>query len=1010
MAELYIIDGFANPVDISTFTEEQKKKFFKDNPNAQYKDENTIEEVKTNDSVEGADALSNEAQELELSSENISTESRLKAESQARILKLMGDYEGTVDNIQKIEGKTEDQIIQELTLTEEASDIDFDTYINAVNINDEDKLELEQEINQISLEPYLVEGKIRGKRASALDKMIQPFEQEIIDAKKTLTNNGQDLTPENIETETKAIVLRNRIRSIENSRAKDFYEDKTKKEQDAIAIRIDNEQDSYKSEEALIKNLEYITSKQASDELGISKKIKELQKSFSDKEYKFEIKEGEETVTLENGKIVPTKVYKEYEGLITANISHANYITNEILRTEAVLGEKNNLYKHADLASRNYSTVNKAMTGAVNSISHMFSNGASMLLDTYRLAEEVKVNLGLGTSQNYATMYSIDEAKKVNNNFYKKSQEKFQKDFYHAPDFSTEINPFGDNFSVERLGEYAAVSLMGQTATMAQLITPGGIYLLGATSYGRTISDQEIADEEAGSETSNLQKRMTAIGYASAEVILGTMPTLRLLGKSTTAFGAAGKRTMYKNMGQFFKAQWDVVPMSFATEYVSEGATQLVQNGIDVINGKKRVSQLLEGVDEAAFTGGLLGPMISGAPFIKGMVLSNFSDWKSFDKFRKNAATIKALNASIAGKNVDNKKSTALRIKRVQELTAENSDILNNLENNVLNNITGTGASLYLSATQQQELIREEAQEYINDKNISNDVKAEKLKDLKSKFDVLAAQRNLYQQDFNIQFNIETAEVQEEYRSKAAKEIGLTQGIDSNKAIEDKAIELYNVDKIEKANNRGFEAMMKLKKSGIGMNYGVEKDNVKLLSKLKIDLDSALENKSISKEQYDELWKDFQEDIKSGKTNGVNFNYIDATTGKRVYNIYVSEANALKNGKTQTAVHEIGHTIFIEGLSTDPEAYAEMADGILAYLKDENSAAYNRVLGNSLGQNVDEVLTNFLEEVSSGRLELEASRKSKDWTSLFGFSLSSALNKQAKVDKAIEFDNVTDTS
>ena len=1019
MAELYIIDALVDPVDITTFTEAQKKQFFKDHPEARpTRKEDVIEEVKTDDSVKGAGALSNEAQpmssvsELDLGSLEPESTKDLQGKDIAKPLF------SSIDELKNYKPA-------------EASESSVNEYKDSVRVNQETIESLRLETEEIDFTPQERIVDIGDKFGQVLvPEIYTPYAVERKQAKAQLKENGQDLTPENIDDVTRGIILKDKLNIIKKSKAFNYLNDLTEKEIEEL----------YRAKETDSKELGDLkkqwavydgqVDKQMLGQTNALKKLEELNKKFTDKDFKFDISNEEETVTLQNGKTVPATLFSEYEEIIQATVDNSKFLQNEGLRLVAKTNEASEINSDLDLLSRNYSVIDKMQANFVHGFSDAYMSGQAMAIDAVKAKNDLVISLAskialgnnagsafveasrkqgvdyanvLGKVQMYG--FDVNKEKDIINDYRKKSNEKYAKDFYYAADFSTEINPFGKNFSVSRLGEYAAVSLSGQGATMAQLVTPGGIYMLGATSYGRTISDIEIADKESGTTTGNFQKRMTAIGYASAEVVLGTMPTLRLLGKSKEAFNATTIREFTKGAGQYFATQWDVIPMSFATEYVSEGSTQFVQNVIDMVNGNKKPSQLMEGVGEAAFTGGLLGPMISGAPFIKGMVLSHFSDWQSYDEFRSNAASIKELNSQA---DAMDKRTTEYKdkIKLINKFTNENADILNKLEDNILDNLTSTGATLYQKASEDQETIRLEAQSIINGADFDGKVK--QLKKLKAQFDANESARSLFKQDFNIQFNIETSNVQEDYRSKAAKELGLVQGIDSNKAIENKAIELYNVDKIEKANNRGFEAMMKLKKSGIGMNYGVEKDNVKLLSKLKIDLDGALENESISKEQYDKLWKDFQEDIKSGATNGVNFNYIDATTGKRVYNIYVSEANALKNGKTQTAVHEIGHTIFIEGLSTDPEAYSEMADGIKAYLKENNSSAYNRIIGNTLGQNADEVLTNFLEEVSSGRLELEADRKSKDWTSIFGFSLSSVLNKQAKIDKAVEFDNVTD--
>ena len=233
------------------------------------------------------------------------------------------------------------------------------------------------------------------------------------------------------------------------------------------------------------------------------------------------------------------------------------------------------------------------------------------------------------------------------------------------------------------------------------------------------------------------------------------------------------------------------------------------------------------------------------------------------------------------------------------------------------------------------------------------------------------------------------------------------QGVDSDKAINKKAIELYSIDKLKEANKRGIDAINLLGKAGVNVSYNYETNNAELLSNYKEQIDLLVENGTLSEQDAKDIYKEAVKDIKSGELNGINLNYTDKN-GKKAYNIYVSQENALKNGRTQTSIHEIGHTIFIEGLSSDPEAYTVLAQSVIKYLAENNESAYRRVITKSANQSADEVLTNFLEEVSSGRLELEANRSSKDWTSIFGFNLSNILNTQSKTKKAVEFKNTDD--
>ena len=218
MAELYIIDGFANPVDISTFTEEQKKKFFKDNPNAQYKDENTIEEVKTNDSVEGAGALSNEAQpmssvsELDLGSLEPESTKDLQGKDIAKPLF------SSIDELKNYKPA-------------EASESSVNEYKDSVRVNQETIESLRLETEEIDFTPQERIVDIGDKFGQVLvPEIYTPYAVERKQAKAQLKENGQDLTPENIDDVTRGIILKDKLNIIKKSKAFNYLNDLTEKE------------------------------------------------------------------------------------------------------------------------------------------------------------------------------------------------------------------------------------------------------------------------------------------------------------------------------------------------------------------------------------------------------------------------------------------------------------------------------------------------------------------------------------------------------------------------------------------------------------------------------------------------------------------------------------------------------------------------------------------------------------------------------------------------------------
>ena len=91
----------------------------------------------------------------------------------------------------------------------------------------------------------------------------------------------------------------------------------------------------------------------------------------------------------------------------------------------------------------------------------------------------------------------------------------------------------------------------------------------------------------------------------------------------------------------------------------------------------------------------------------------------------------------------------------------------------ILDNISPDGANLYKQALVFQEELRIEAEALINDKKMDPDIKAARLKSLKSEFDYYEIARNNWLSDFQDTFSVETKKVRENYLNKAAADLGL---------------------------------------------------------------------------------------------------------------------------------------------------------------------------------------------------------------------------------------------
>ena len=1026
MAELYIVNGFNDPIDISYYTEEEKEEFFKLSPSARKVDQQEVEpvEVKTKDSVAGAGALSKNAapttvSDLEIGSVDLQDNARLKINgneySVSSIKEKYGDINsymksfkdaGKGDEIEIIypKGKTIENISEQKNVK------DYDKFVIPTT---EERDDIQLQVNDISLDKIKTTSRIAegGKTMQSFTSVVQPYEQEMNAAKSELKKLNLPLTPENVDKYTRKKIYKNKVFDLQKEKANEYFDDidtgnayQNKKYQrklydDVDTRRILNENKLKNDSKILQKTIDYFKDPNTSR----NKNLANFNDALINPGDRFKDVPEDELVLLENGNKVPIKVFEKYQSLISTAELEGDYLIKSMEQINKTSENISQGFNDLDFVSRNYDLFEQATATAANSIADVTLSGLIAIAD---VAVDLPFDAIKATDKKYSFKSPVETFKNNLNYFRNKSNKELQDNYAYKPEFGDDINIFSKNGSWSNLGNFATLGLAGQTGTLLQLSmgTPG-LYSLGASTYGRTISDIETADKEAKSTTSNLEKRLTALGYAVSEVTLGALPTQRLLSNAYGAATAVEKEAFIGGVFNFFKGNYDVIPMSFVTEYVSEGATGLVQNVIDITRGEKNITQIMDNVPEQAFTGGLLGPMISSVPFVKGMVNSHFSSWQDLKEYRTLAETVSVLNKELETMDGRTTKARLIRLNMISQLTGEMDAIIEEKGKSILDNISPEGAQLYKDALRAQQDLRVEAESLLNDKTMDPDIKAARLKSLKAEFDYYEIARNNWLSDFQDTFSIENKKIRENYLNKAATELGLKRGKDSETKIEQKATDLYNIDKIKTANDNA-KNLISIINNDVDVAYNYSDKNKDLLINLKNKLQELVEQEVFSQENADAFFKEQSELIDSGKVNGANVRYFNLNSGKTENIIFVSEANALKNRRSQTPIHEITHTILAEAIAKNPQNFGPLANGILTYLAENNSAAYFRVASRTRGQNPEEVLTVFIEEVASGRLDLEANNETQDWTALFGGELNNAMgttNSFENVSDIVEF-------
>lgn len=870
-------------------------------------------------------------------------------------------------------------------------------YDEATRLSEEELKAIDLELNQIDFTPIkrtkIISGGYEGMIGSTYEEIEQPYENYLNEAKKDLEKEAitTPITEELIQKKALDIIKQEKKYNLILNKNKEYLKELPEEEKRKIASeKVKQFRDIEWSIEDDWKAIEAVANKYNNS--ANIKNLENLEKAFNDPNFKFDLtyaaKNNQPVVVLEDGRTVPEATLNAYKEAFEAHTNHVSFIKQAIKDYENKLEKVPALAIDIDFLNKNYNRLDKLSKIAESSLAEAGFGLYAAALDLSEIYDPSSA--------------AVMKSKKEDLNAVRKEmQKKLQEDYVPSVKFE---NAF-DN--AENFGNFFAESLAGQTGTLAMLASGNAAGLTGiaASTYGRTISDIEILDEEKKSATSNIEKRLTALGYASFETALGAVPTVKLLKGVGDNLSKSSARSLYKGVGDFARKNYKEIPNAFVTEFVSEGATQLGQNGIDVIRGEKSIQNIFDGVPEGAVTGGMLGTTLSSMPILKGATLAAFSDYKKYNQFRKNAEAIQVLNEEIVSldKRTNNYKN---KVKLINDLTSENSQILDGIENNISNNLSPQGFELYQQRTTEQEQIRLGAEQISKRKDLSKEDKAKRLDILQAKFDALQKKRDIYKRDFKDTFSVEESAVVQKYTDLAEQTLAKDNITDQAK-IDKKARELYNVDKIKDRNEKAVKAINALKKGGIINNYDYELSNNDLVQAIKDYYDKAVEDGNLSETKAKKLYYENRKALLDGKVNGFNLPIFDSNNNIKGYDIYVSQENALNNGKTETAIHELGHSIFIETLGADPNAYNSFAKDIMIYLEKTNKSAFNRIIEGTKDQAADEILMNFLEEVSSGRLDLDA-KNNKNFVATVGLGLRNIFSKSTKSKDVFTFDGVND--
>lgn len=830
----------------------------------------------------------------------------------------------------------------------------------------------------------------------------QPYEEYLKRAEKDLKQNPnvgyfkltEGFTPEEIQQRARDIYKRDKKYSLLTQKNKDFLSNISPEEKEKLyGDKVDRYKEIDKDYEDEVLALELAIDKYTKG--ANIKNLEFLNKALSDPEFNFDItqtvKEGKEVVTLQDGRKIPKEVLDDYEKAFNTAKEFGEYVEAASDKLYKEAGEMEDLPTAINFLKKNYDYLDKLQAITETGIGQAGLTAYRGLIDAAQVINDLG---GYGVMKG-----AIDEGLKSEGEevdiVLAESNRALQEDYAAGVAFKEAFN------NPENFGKFTAEALAGQVGNIASVAAsgPAAPYVIGLQGYGRKISDINTDDKKKGIKTGDVEKRLTALGFGAFEATLGTLPTMRILKNAKFNLGSvSSNRSFYKGVGDFVKVNYKPFVNNQITESVGEGATQFFQNGIEVARGKMSLENITDGVAESAFTGGLLGVTLQGAPLVKGAVLSSLANESQYKGFDANVAKIASLQKAQESLE-SNSEAFKSNAKLIEDLQADNSVILDRIENNISSKMDAEGFELYKAATAKQSQIIAQANAIQNsDKSIKQ--KEQELAPLQQEFNVMEAQRKRFKKNFKNVFSIESKAVRREYLDKASE---LNEDLEGNK-LEEEAKRLYNIDKVNNRNTKAVKSVKALAKSlGVNVDLAADIDNKSLVDKAKDYYDLQVENGDLTQSKADKDFAEIKEAIESGAMNGVALG--DKKTG---FTVLISPGNMLKNGRTDTAAHELGHVLFIDMLSKDQKAYEPMASAILEYLKDNNKKAYDRISLKSTENKklvADEVIMNFIEEASSGRLDLE---KNKGVFAIAGLAIRKILGKQTGSDTTFGFEGPQD--
>ena len=780
------------------------------------------------------------------------------------------------------------------------------------------------------------------------------FEKELKRAQKQLEEDGGKPTKDQVQALAKSFI----IDKIQNEKLTEIMDDIAYEEGFRSRWGKHNIQEKYnlaarEFDVDFNKDMALYDLKREDLESGSDMaRYKEINSQFGDANFEYELQEGESYAELDNGKKVPEKIIKEYQALqpgVTARISSINELSESIQEKAAAYGDN---AAAIDISRRNY------------------DEAEEFLVETAMGLFEIGMNVGTGLpllvgGENKALIKNTAKVKAK----LQETRDSYSKDVEFEDAFDSPIN----------FGTFAMQEVSNQIPIFAALAIPYvGTSIIGVSAFGDHYVNLNMErDSPGGRQKSNANIWWSSVGFGASELVFERLTTIPLIRAAKRGFGntPGAKQLVFRTAKEYFKKNTGKFVYGALAEPIGEGMTQLTQNWID---GKP----MTQGLGHAMFSGLMFGTTLSAAPFIKGAYLNKYNDHASKAEVRKRVNKMKKLG--LTNQEIDRKiaelkeygidgrekaikdlnKDKKSNEKIIAQLYDQNVAEMKELETEV-QGLSSDVTRIYFDLEQQQEGLKLEAQEIENNKTLTKKQRNDQLKAVQARFDATGRQMEAFKDkkafgdEWTVFKGVEgNADRVAELNKKAKSEL-FNEGKKDPTAIQinDKAKFLYNVDKI----NADHKANSKAGLTDV-VNVQTEEDAIEYIEGL-TNITEANRKRAIK-------------NVKNG-SHGANIPTTDKDVNGETVLIpmQIVESQAADD-RLETRTHEVGHSVFIKAISSDPKAFEGLAEQILQHLKTNNPSAFKRVsFRNGRQTDADEIVMLFLEEVASGKVDIKKTGK-----------------------------------